>query len=95
MNDGLSLYPQAGAVSCAATTNRPSVADKENGPNAVYALRPSYFWMPQVGYGIRTEAIIFREPALFNFAHCPNFKWQCENWATYRFRGGYAADKSA
>jgi hypothetical protein len=68
---------------------------QRNGPNAVYALRPSYFWMPQVGYGNRTEAIIFREPALFNFAHCPNFKWQCENWATHRFRGGYAADKSA
>jgi hypothetical protein len=29
--------------------------------------------MPQVGYRIRSEAIIFREPALFNFAHCPNF----------------------
>jgi hypothetical protein len=26
--------------------------------------------MPQVGYGIRCYAIIFRRPALFNFAHC-------------------------
>jgi hypothetical protein len=30
--------------------------------------------MPQVGYGIRCHAIIFRCPALFNFAHPPNFK---------------------
>jgi hypothetical protein len=30
--------------------------------------------MPQVGYGIRRYAIIFRCPALFNFAHCPDFK---------------------
>jgi hypothetical protein len=27
--------------------------------------------MPQVGYGIRCYGIIFRCPALFNFAHCP------------------------
>jgi hypothetical protein len=70
-------------------------ANQKNGLNAGYASRPSYFWMPQVGYGIRCYAITLRCPALFNFAHCPNFKWQCENWATYRFRGGYAADKSA
>jgi hypothetical protein len=47
---------------------------QKNGLNADYALRPSYFWMPQVGYGIRCYAIIFRCPALFNFAHCPDFK---------------------
>jgi hypothetical protein len=47
---------------------------QKNSLTAGYALRPSYFWMPQVGYDIRCYAIIFRCPALFNFAHCPNFK---------------------
>ena len=58
------------------TDRQSPTLSKRNGPNAGYALRPSYFWMPQVGHGIRTDAIIFREPALFSFAHCPNFQWR-------------------
>jgi hypothetical protein len=47
-------------------------AAKETAP-APGELGPSYFWMPQVGYGIRPQATIFCEAALFDFDHSPNF----------------------
>jgi hypothetical protein len=61
---------------------------QKNGLNADYALRPSYFWMPQVGYGIRCYAIIFRCPALFNFAHSPDFKCRVSERKTAPTGGG-------
>jgi len=44
--------------------------------------------MPKVGYGIRCYAIIFRRPALFNFAHCPNFKCRVSERKTALTGGG-------
>jgi hypothetical protein len=59
--------------------NRPRY--QKSGLNAGYASRPSYFWMPQVGYGTRYYAIIFCCPALFilltvliSNAECPKGK---------------------